>query len=59
MDPTWIAVIGGILVQIGIGLFFAGKYSERFERITKWIDDDAIPTLNDHETRLSGMERHR
>ncbi len=59
MDPAWVAVIGGILVQAGIGLFVAGKYSERFERITKWIDEDAIPTLNDHESRISSVERHR
>ncbi len=58
MDPTWVAVISGILVQIGLGLFFVGKYSERFERITRWIDQDGIPTLNDHAERISRIEGH-
>ena len=56
MDATWTGVIATLLIQIGLGLFVIGKYAERMARVVKWIDEDAEPTLDDHETRIVVLE---
>jgi hypothetical protein len=55
-DPAWVGVASSLLIQIGLGLFVIGKYSERFQRIARWIDEDAEPTLDDHESRIVTLE---
>lgn len=56
MDPVWLGVAGTVGVQIVVAVYVIGRYSAKFERIEKWIENDADPMLNDHAERITHLE---
>jgi hypothetical protein len=56
LDPVWLGLAGTITVQVLFAVYVAGKWSERFERVLKWMDEEAQPQLDDHEQRIATIE---
>jgi hypothetical protein len=56
MDPVWVGLIGTLVVQVVVAVFVVGKWSERFDHLQKFIDEEAKPQLDDHENRIVTLE---